>query len=57
MLAELPVRNPGLTFNVCLERQRIDKSRPALMELDIVGVTILQSHAVLQRPALYLKCR
>ena len=48
MLAELPVRDPGRTFHIGLEREGIDKYWFAIFKLNVVGRGIFENIAVLQ---------
>jgi len=55
MLAKLAVCHPGGSFFITLKGKRVNKDRPAIKELDIVGGGIFQHHPLLQGEAANLQ--
>jgi hypothetical protein len=53
----LSIGLPGATWLVGLKGERIDEAGTTLNELDIIGASIAQSHAVAERCLLNTKCR
>ncbi len=42
MLAELSVRHPGGAFTIGFEREGVNKDRPAVEKLDVIGTGIFE---------------
>ena len=55
VLAELPVAGPWLSLAIDLERQRIDKDRPPLLELKVVNAAVFEGHPAQDCPTLDLE--